>query len=187
MTVENAERVTIWEPMEDLCFLPEQEKIGSGTRVKLHLGRYEMAVLCADGEKPAVRLRRCVHEGTIHAKYPDDYRPLNWYGKIVYDTSLFVRGEAPSFLDLGSASDLAEVYINGKSVGKRMAAPYLFDVRGALRSGENKIVAEVTASAGNRVNPGSVFGIPLDALTAVPYTLSERQGILGPVEWLTEM
>ena len=187
VTIENAEHVTLWEQMEDLCFLPEQEKIGSGTRVKLHLGRYEMAVLCADGEKPAIRLRRSAHEGAIHAKYPDDYRPLNWYGRIVYDTSLFVRGEEPSFLDLGSASDIAEVYINGKSVGVRMAAPYLFDVRGALRPGENKIAVKLTASAGNKENPGAVFGIPLDALTAVPYTLSERQGILGPVEWLTEM
>ena len=186
VTASNGKRVTVWDPREDLLVEPEQERTESGVRARLHLGRYEMAVLCVDGEKTALRLKRSRHKNEVRMREPEGELPLDWTGKIVYETSLTVQESTPAFLDLGSVSDYARVYVNGRSAGMRLAAPWLFDVRGLLHPGENQITVEVTASAGNGKNPAAVFGIPLDALTAVPYSLAEPQGILGPMEWLTE-
>ena len=187
VTVAGAERLTVREPMEGLIWSLDQEKIEDALRARLNLRRYEMVILCVDGEETGLRMNCRTHESAVHAKYPDDYRTFNWYGTIQYETTLLVSEKAPAFLDLGNVSDIAEVFVNGRSVGLRLASPYLFDVRGVLHPGENIITIKVTTSAGNRENPGAVFGIPLDALTAVPYTLSEEQGILGPMQWLTEI
>jgi hypothetical protein len=48
------------------------------------------------------------------------------------------------FLDLGSVCYTAEVFINGKYVGNRIFAPYLFDVTSYLQSGINQIEVRVT-------------------------------------------
>ncbi|MNQ28628.1 Glycosyl hydrolases family 2, sugar binding domain [compost metagenome] len=48
------------------------------------------------------------------------------------------------FLDLGTVCYTAEVFINGKSVGKRIMAPYLLDITSFLQSGINQIEVRVT-------------------------------------------
>ena len=186
VTVPGAKHLTIQDPMETLLLEPDQELTDAGVRACFTLRRYELAILCVDEAESGVHMIRQAHQNALQAEYPDDYKQFDWYGTIRYETTLSVNGQAPSFLDLGNVSDVAEVFVNDQSVGMRLASPYLFDLRGTLKSGVNRITVKVTASAGNRKNPGAVFGIPLDALTAVPYTLSEKQGILGPVEWLTE-
>jgi hypothetical protein len=47
-------------------------------------------------------------------------------------------------LDLGSVFETAEVMINGKTVGARIAPPYCFRVTDCLRQGENTICVDVT-------------------------------------------
>jgi hypothetical protein len=48
------------------------------------------------------------------------------------------------FLDLGKVCFTAEVYINGKLIGKRIYSPYLFDVSTFLKEGVNEIKIQVT-------------------------------------------
>lgn len=136
---------------------------------------------------------------------PEEQVGHGFYGKLSYKTTLAIEGspmggferktagglenesreDVPDFLDLGGVSDCCEVFANGKSVGKRPAAPYRYDVRGHLRQGENVIEAVVYTSAGNQKSPAKIFGVPLDALTAVPYMPVEPLGIRGPVRWLS--
>lgn len=50
----------------------------------------------------------------------------------------------PFFLDLGKVSYTSEVYINKELVGKRIYAPYLFDITKFLKAGTNTIEIRVT-------------------------------------------
>lgn len=54
-------------------------------------------------------------------------------------------------LDLGSVRDLAEVLVNGKSVGVVWAPPYKVDVTDALKAGANQIEIRVTNEWTNRI------------------------------------
>lgn len=48
------------------------------------------------------------------------------------------------YLDLGKVYYSAEVYVNGKSAGKRVFAPFLFNITTLLRQGKNDIEVRVT-------------------------------------------
>ena len=61
---------------------------------------------------------------------------FHWGGKLV--------------LDLGTVKDLAEVSVNGKSLGILWKAPYRVDVTGILRTGANRLEIKVTNQWTNR-------------------------------------
>jgi hypothetical protein len=50
------------------------------------------------------------------------------------------------FLDLGKVYYTADVYVNGKSAGKRVFAPYMLDISTLLHQGKNRIEVRVTTS-----------------------------------------
>lgn len=53
-----------------------------------------------------------------------------------------------AILDLGRVHDMAEVWINGESAGKRLWAPFRYDITGMLNQGHNRIRVRV----GNQVD-----------------------------------
>jgi hypothetical protein len=55
------------------------------------------------------------------------------------------------YLDLGKVRDIAEVEVNGKSVGMVWAPPYLVDVSKALQPGINRLTIKVTNEWTNRI------------------------------------
>ncbi len=72
--------------------------------------------------------------------------------------------EGRMLLDLGTVLYMAEVWINGKSAGKRLWAPFVFDITGHIRPGENNTIR---VRVGNLVN--NSFG------------QHQKSGLLGPV------
>jgi hypothetical protein len=66
------------------------------------------------------------------------------------------------FLDLGSVGDIAEVELNGRTVGVRAWAPYVFDVTQAVRASDNHLSVRVTNSMANeydgRQMPSGILG-----------------------------
>jgi hypothetical protein len=57
----------------------------------------------------------------------------------------------PIFLNLGAVRDIAEVKVNGTSVGITWAPPYRVDVTSVLRPGANKLEISVTNEWTNRL------------------------------------
>jgi hypothetical protein len=99
------------------------------------------------------------------------------------------RAGAKLWLDLGNVKDLAEVTLNGQSLGILWKPPYRVDVTGALRPGANRLAIKVTNQWTNRItgdrtlpeghkilagNGGLRFGGP-----AFP-----EAGLIGPVQVL---
>jgi hypothetical protein len=97
------------------------------------------------------------------------------------------------YLDLGKVRDIAEVQVNGVSVGLTWAPPYRVDVTSALRQGTNKLEIKVTNEWTNRqigdrllspekriLNPGNGRAAPQGGAFGRPQTLAES-GLLGEV------
>ena len=54
-------------------------------------------------------------------------------------------------LDLGDVGDIAEVSVNGKSLGTLWKPPYRIDATSALRAGANQLEIKVTNEWSNRI------------------------------------
>ena len=196
------ERIYCYDAMTGEAFVPEQRPAENGyVALSMHLNQYEMAVLCA-GNIP------CAHRGQKQEAITENWqlecpdgsiitddsngipRPeahvgYSFSGKISYRFTLQAEKNT-RWIHLGDVSDCCELFVNGKSAGKRLAAPYLYDAKGLLNEGKNEIRAEVYVSAGNAESPVSYFGIPADALTSIPYCTVLPMGIQGPVTIMKE-
>jgi hypothetical protein len=120
-------------------------------------------------------------------------------GTATYATTLRVpqaslRPGARLLLDLGRVGDLAEVTVNGRSLGVEWTAPYRVDVTDALRAGENRLEIRVTNEwtnrlLGDRMGPADrrVLGgsAPGPGGVGAPPALRES-GLLGPVRLMTQ-
>jgi hypothetical protein len=95
-----------------------------------------------------------------------------WYRKNVSLTEAQCTSDN-ILLDLGSVVASAEVHINGKPAGTRVAPPWWFDLKGKVRAGENRIEVLVYNTLGNHYST-----------TPSRYTGSTQSGLLGPVRLL---
>lgn len=71
------------------------------------------------------------------------------------------------FLDLGKVCHVAEVWVNGQSVGSRMWGPYVFEMTSAVKPGPNEIRVRIA----NLVNNS--------------YGDLQESGLIGPVKIMT--
>jgi hypothetical protein len=88
-------------------------------------------------------------------------------------------------LDLGDVRELAEVSVNGKSVGVLWHPPYRIDLTNTLRRGNNRLELRVTNLWVNRLigdkQPGAHAVAHPVALTYLPNAPLRPSGLLGPV------
>ena len=66
-------------------------------------------------------------------------------GWMTYETAFEASGDERA-LDLGLVGECAHVWLNGMDLGQRIDAPFVFDVKKAIREGKNELVVEVTNS-----------------------------------------
>lgn len=65
-------------------------------------------------------------------------------GYLDYTTTIVVDDPSePLFVDLERVKYMAEVFINGQSVGARLWPPFSFDISGQLKKGENELTIRV--------------------------------------------
>ncbi len=118
-------------------------------------------------------------------------------GTAVYTRTLaapreWFRARTVVSLDLGAVGDLAEVTINGRTLGLLWHPPYELDVSGALRPGENQIEIKVTNQwtnrlIGDRAMPaekrvlGDASALPPGARAPTNQPLP-ASGLIGPVK-----
>lgn len=62
------------------------------------------------------------------------------------------------FLDLGDLSHVAEIWLNGHSLGIVWAKPYRVDITGIIKPGPNKLVVEVANTWSNRLVGDAITG-----------------------------
>lgn len=101
----------------------------------------------------------------------------NYSGGVCYSTSFMLdqdQANAKVTIDLGSVTATAEVRINGRKVGVRVAPPWQLDVTGFLKSGKNTLAVLVYNTLSNHYQtiPSRYRGTPLS-------------GLIGPVRLLS--
>lgn len=103
------------------------------------------------------------------------------------------------YLDLGNLSKVAEVWLNGQSLGIVWAKPYRYDITNIIKNGANKLTVEVANTWSNRLTGDAITGekftntnivstiIPANSLvigdqTRVPWAKVPliKSGLLGP-------
>jgi hypothetical protein len=103
--------------------------------------------------------------------------PADWFQK---DVKLL--------LDLGQVMDIAEVAINGKSLGIGWKPPYSFDITGVLKPGANQLCIQVTNQWTNRLigdlNPEvkqKVLPAGSEKILFFGVPPLQESGLMGPV------
>jgi hypothetical protein len=93
-------------------------------------------------------------------------------------------------LDLGVVGDVAEVRVNGKSVGTVWKAPYQLDIGAATISGPNTLEVHVANLWVNRLIGDAQPGATPHTFTTLPTYLPDAplrpSGLMGPVRLLAE-
>lgn len=75
---------------------------------------------------------------------------VNFMGDITYTTKLnLTAGRLPKYLNLGKVCEIADVKVNGKSVGVKWFGRKVIDVAKFVKPGENTIEVKVTTLMGN--------------------------------------
>lgn len=91
-------------------------------------------------------------------------------GVIRYDAVCHLQGET-EIIDLGRVGEIAQLWVNEQYCGMCVSAPFRFDVRGILHTGENRIRVEIMNNLGYKERDRFSLYLPL------PPT-----GLLGPVQ-----
>jgi hypothetical protein len=95
------------------------------------------------------------------------------------------EADAEIWLDLGSVKNLAELTVNGKSLGILWKPPFRAIVTGVLKPGANAVEAKVTNLWVNRLIGDRQPNAPQDTFTAMRFYRADSpllpSGLLGPV------
>ena len=94
-------------------------------------------------------------------------------GNIRYTATVVLDAQTHKALDLGTVGQCAQVHLNGKYVGTRLFAPYIFDISSAVQNGENNL--EITVANTCVYEQPDLFS---------RYMLIKPSGLLGPVKIL---
>ncbi len=93
------------------------------------------------------------------------------------------------WLDLGEVKDLAEVIVNGQSIGVIWKKPFRIDITDGLKAGENKLEIKVVNLWKNRLIGDQQPGAEKLTFTAAPSYQADsplnESGLLGPVKLIS--
>ena len=148
------------------------------TVLPLRIRRRESIVLCLERDEPAIILSDGPEPDTPPAAtpitgpwvildpqgnqvgdQPGDWCELpglaDFAGTLRYQTTFEIDKEREHSyeLDLGQVGDWAVVHVNGRNLGVRFWAPFVWDVTETLQAGKNELTVEVTNSLANKYDP----------------------------------
>jgi len=112
------------------------------------------------------------------------------YTKTIDVPAAWIGDKRRLVLDLGGVRELAEVSLNGRSLGVAWHPPYKVDVTGAVRPGKNTLEIKVTNLWVNRLIGDQQPGAKKYTFTVMSTYKADAplrpSGLLGPVRIITE-
>ena len=109
----------------------------------------------------------------VHVKKLEDWKRWknrsDFSGTLRYRASVDLAGSNGALaLDAGRVGEIAELFVDGRSAGVRLALPYVWDITTLIRPGRATIEIDVTNTARSRWSD--------------PFSHGETEsGLLGPV------
>ena len=107
------------------------------------------------------------------------------YATTVQVSATWMRGGERILLEMEKVRDIAQVRVNGKSMGLVWAPPYRIDVTTALKPGMNRIEIEVTNEWTNRLIGDRLLPAEQHVLSA-PASSTAASGSFGATPQLSE-
>jgi hypothetical protein len=112
------------------------------------------------------------------------------YSKTVDAPESWFKSGEQLWLDLGEVKNLAEVVVNGKSLGILWKKPFRIDISGAIKSGKNTLEVKVTNLWVNRLIGDEQPGVEKKiTYTTMPFYQANSpllsSGLIGPVKILS--
>jgi len=142
-------------------------------RLKMEMGNYGGAAI-------AEPIRLNCGKGTIRlGNLQNDKSLMTYSGGMCYSKTISLSADqirsSQIFIDLGDLVASAEVFVNGKLIGKRLTPPWKFNLTGQVSPGDNRIEVLIYNTLGNyyQTTPSSYIG-------------NTRSGLIGPVKLLFE-
>jgi hypothetical protein len=90
-------------------------------------------------------------------------------------------GKSPVILDLGKVFFTAEIFVNGQAAGKRIFAPFRFDISKLAKPGANQLEVRVTPTRRNGFVGEALRGNPFYAQFKGKQNELMPAGLIGPV------
>jgi hypothetical protein len=85
----------------------------------------------------------------------------DYSGTLVYETKFTFTGSS-AWLDLGKVCDVAQITVNGHTLGAKCWQPYRWDISQYLHQGENSLQVAVTNTLANALTeekaPSGLYG-----------------------------
>ena len=205
ITIPRVDRAEIYDPWENKRKAVPVKKTGEGIQVYVELSPLEMLVLLCDlpgtehtdgqksaeGEKEHILLENFSVSRCAAREYPDfggreeadlkhgmGYIHPEFSGFYRYETTVEIKTPfSGAELLIQDAYEAAEVFVNEKSAGLRIAPPYRYDISGLLKEGSNEIAIEVATTLERKA---ASMGIRDGGMG--PKAPLSPAGILGTVE-----
>lgn len=169
VSLRTAGHLTRMDPMDGSASTCPSRFEGDRQHVDLVLGRRESVVLSVDGEQPSEKMdaadvfseqvvsidgewETVDDAGKALSLEISDWAHVDGWelfsGTVTYRTKLEVPEADEVWLDLGKVGDIAEVLVDGATVGTRMWAPYRIKLDG-VDAGTHTVEVRVTNSMAN--------------------------------------
>jgi hypothetical protein len=114
-----------------------------------------------------------------------DPRVRYFSGEATYSADFTVGDITPLTLDLGNVGDIAQVRLNGETLGTAWHAPYRIELGTAVRAGRNRIEVKVANLWVNRLIGDAQPGAQKVTFTSMPAYRPDAplrtSGLIGPV------
>ena len=160
------------------------------TKVATVTGSWKLAFLPGRGAPESITLNELSDWSSNSDPGVKYFSGIGTYTKtLAASPDWFTKGTR-LWIDLGDVKNLAEVILNGKSLGQVWHAPYRVDVTSALKPGANEITIKVVNAWVNRLIGDEQPGATKIAFADVkPYKANSPllpSGLLGPVTVVRE-
>jgi len=207
ITVPDKGAAFIYDAWENVCRPVISEAVARGTKLTLSIPAYQSVIVvfaAADGVElisaPTAYGSALQLDGNWSLSFADATEYPNFHDTEQIDGFTSVALKHPEFsgfmryerefemsecsgaaLEIGDAFEGAEVWINGKYAGLRIAPPFLFDISGLVTPGKNHIRIEIANTPERQVramptDPTNIFSIILRRPTVLA-----PSGIVGSV------
>jgi hypothetical protein len=150
LNLEKDESVFVVFPLYQTTYAKESEKTFSKKSETVLNNKWNVTFVPKTGEKPFKRTFNTLTDWSLS----NDDAIKYFSGTAIYETTFNFQFSIFNFqflIDLGKVCDLAEVEINGKSVGVLWIAPFKADITKYLTAGKNSIKIKVTNTWVNRL------------------------------------
>ncbi len=135
-------------------------------------GEWQVQLNYINGEKRQITLNSLANlienEGT-----------KEFAGEVIYEKTININSDKYGYIDLGDVQGVSELTLNGKRIGTKWYGAHLYDIRSALKTGENKLSIKLVTILGNYMKSLKDNPVAMTWTNGQPYY---SMGMMGPVK-----